>query len=50
MALAYQSGAYTMQEIGDYFGVHYATVSRSVRQLERSSSLLPKVKNKLNNV
>lgn len=31
MALAYQSGAYTMAEIAEYFGVHYMTVSRAVR-------------------
>jgi putative transposase len=34
MARAFQSGAYSMQEIADYFGVHYATVSRAVRRLE----------------
>ncbi len=31
---AYLSGAYTMAEIGDHFGVHYMTVSRAVRELE----------------
>jgi hypothetical protein len=34
MATAYQSGAYTMTEIADYFGVHYMTVSRAVRAME----------------
>jgi REP element-mobilizing transposase RayT len=34
MARAYLSGAYTMREIGKYFGVHYMTVSRAVRQFE----------------
>jgi putative transposase len=34
MARAYRSGAYTMQEIADHFGVHYMTVSRAVRSLE----------------
>lgn len=34
MAQAYLSGAYTMLEIGKYFGVHYMTVSRAVRQFE----------------
>lgn len=34
MACAYQSGAYSMAEIGEYFGVHYMTVSRAVRQFE----------------
>jgi REP element-mobilizing transposase RayT len=36
MARAYLSGAYTMREIGDFFGVHYMTVSRAVRQFEQS--------------
>ena len=34
MAKAYLSGAYTMAEIGRFFGVHYMTVSRAVRKLE----------------
>jgi REP element-mobilizing transposase RayT len=34
MAEAYASGAYTMKEIGEFFGVHYMTVSRAVRRLE----------------
>ena len=34
MALAYQSGAYTMAEIGRHFAVHYMTVSRAVRKYE----------------
>ena len=34
MALAYLSGAYTMEQIGAYFGVHDMTVSRAVRQFE----------------
>ena len=34
MARAYQTGVYSMQEIADHFGVHYATVSRAVRRLE----------------
>ena len=36
MAQAYRSGAYTMAEIGEYFGVHYMTVSRAVRKYEAS--------------
>lgn len=32
MARAYESGDYTMQQIASHFGVHYATVSRAVRQ------------------
>lgn len=35
MALAYRSGGYTMQQIADAFGVHYATVSRAVCAAER---------------
>jgi putative transposase len=27
---AYATGDYTLQQIGDAFGVHYATVSRAV--------------------
>jgi len=34
MASAYGSGAYSMKEIGDFFGVHYMTVSRAVRRFE----------------
>ena len=34
MARAFLSGAYTMQEIGEHFGVHYSTVSRAVRWFE----------------
>jgi REP element-mobilizing transposase RayT len=33
MARAYLSGAYTMKEIGDFFGVHYMTVSRAVHKM-----------------
>ncbi len=32
MAAAYLSGAYTMKEIGLFFGVHYMTVSRAVKK------------------
>jgi REP element-mobilizing transposase RayT len=34
MALAYQSGDYSMPAIARHFGVHYATVSRAVRNHE----------------
>ena len=37
MARAYLSGAYTMSEIGEHFGVHYMTVSRAVRQFEKNN-------------
>jgi REP element-mobilizing transposase RayT len=30
MAKAYRTGAYTLKQIADYFGVHYSTVSRAV--------------------
>jgi len=36
MAQAYLSGAYTMAEIGRYFGVHYMTVSWAVRRFEEN--------------
>lgn len=39
MARAYLSGAYTMAAIGQYFGVHYITVSRAVRKFESSDRL-----------
>jgi REP element-mobilizing transposase RayT len=34
MAEAFASGAYTLKAIGAYFGVHYSTVSRAVRDHE----------------
>ena len=37
MVRAYLSGAYSMVEIGEYFGVHYMTVSRAVRKFEGAS-------------
>jgi len=37
MARAYLSSAYSMAEIGEYFGVHYMTVSRAVRKFEGNS-------------
>lgn len=36
MAMAFHSGDYTLKAIGDYFGVHYTTVSRAVRVYETS--------------
>lgn len=35
MASAYASGAYTMKEIGDFFGLHYQTVSLAVKKFEK---------------
>jgi hypothetical protein len=34
MAKAYLSGHYTLEAVGSYFGVSYATVSRAVKSLE----------------
>ena len=34
MGRAFQTGVYSMKEIAEFFGVHYATVSRAVRRLE----------------
>jgi REP element-mobilizing transposase RayT len=34
MSAAYATGDYTLQEIADHFGVHYATVSRAVKKGE----------------
>lgn len=39
MALAYLSGDYTMKAIADYFGVHYSTVSRAVKEYEAESKM-----------
>jgi hypothetical protein len=38
MGKAYLSGDYSMKEIADFFDVHYATVSRAVKRLEREMS------------
>ena len=35
MARAYLSGHYTLTEVGEHFGVSYATVSRAVQALEQ---------------
>ncbi len=34
MVAAYATGDYTMQTIADFFGVHYATVRRTIRKGE----------------
>jgi putative transposase len=31
ISAAFASGSYTLQEIGDYFGLHYSRVSKIVR-------------------
>ena len=43
MAWAFQTGVYTMQEIADFLGIHYSTVSRAVRRLEARSGAGAKV-------
>ena len=37
MAHAYLSGGYTLSQVGEHFGVSYATVSRAVKQTEKES-------------
>lgn len=39
MARAYRSGVFSMKEIGDFFGVHYMTVSRAVKKYEKREML-----------
>ena len=39
MARAYLSGAFTMKAVGDFFGVHYMTVSRAVQKYEHRKML-----------
>jgi len=36
IAIAYRSGCYTQYEIGSYFGVSHATVSRAVKEYEKN--------------
>lgn len=44
MALAYLSGDYSMNAIGETFGVHYATVSRAVKAYEIPLQQLPRLR------
>ncbi len=37
IAQAYATGVYTMKQIGEFFGVHYMTVSRAVRRYEQEN-------------
>ncbi|NRB79528.1 MAG: transposase [Saccharospirillaceae bacterium] len=37
MAKAYLSGHYTLEKVGEYFGVSYATVSRAVKEIENKA-------------
>lgn len=39
MARAYLTGAYNMKEIGEYFQVHYVTVSRAVKKFEKNNTI-----------
>ncbi len=34
--LAYRSGGYSMEEVGNYFGLHYSWVSRVIRDYEKA--------------
>ena len=34
--LAYQSGGYSMNEIGNYFDLHYSSVSKIIKSIENS--------------
>ena len=34
MAQPYLSGHYTLEQVGEHFGISYATVSRAVKQIE----------------
>jgi putative transposase len=36
IAAAYESGGYTLREIGDFFGLHYSRVSKIVQAGERA--------------
>jgi len=38
IAQAYRSGGYSMEEIGDYFGLHYSRVSRVIRYFDEAKS------------
>ena len=37
IVLSYSSGGYGMQEIGDFFGLHYSRVSRVIREAKRKT-------------
>ena len=36
IAAAYASGGHTMQDIGDYFGLHYSRISKIIRKAEQA--------------
>ena len=39
--LAYQSGCYSMKEIGNHFDLHYSSVSKIVKNIENSRFKTP---------
>ena len=39
MARAYRSGHYTLEQVGQFFSVSYATVSRVVKRFEQGEGL-----------
>ena len=41
IALAYQSGGYSMEEIGIFFGLHYSWVSRVIPDVEKAKNKTP---------
>jgi hypothetical protein len=38
---AYQSGGYSMKQIGDHFDLHYSTISRIIRDKEQDAKVKP---------
>ena len=40
MAYAYLSGHYTLAQVGEYFGLSYASVSRAVKRLEKKKEVV----------
>ncbi|SFI61090.1 hypothetical protein SAMN05428978_10209 [Nitrosomonas sp. Nm34] len=38
MAQAYLSGHYTLTQVGEYFGMSYAVMSRAVKQAEKKKA------------
>ncbi len=41
IAAAYASGGYTLKAIGEYFGLHYAQISRIVRRMKDAKGKTP---------
>ena len=38
IASSYTSGGYSMKEIGDYYGLHYSSISRIIKQQEKANN------------